>query len=242
MKKSIWDHFNVKVKVKYNGIISLTYPEGFTIEFTENPGLPDIIALYWYIHEYKPQLWDTIVDGGWYHGLTAMFFSKLVGNTGKVIVFEPDEKNFNKLKKNIALNKLTNIIAVNKWLYDKDATLAFNNSGEMFSSLVTDISNIPPENISKIDVVNLGNELERLQIEKVHLIKMDIEGAEIEAIHWLLPYLQSHPTNLAIASYHVLPGSEQSTSIELEKMFQSIWYETYSWWPHHLTTYAHYKK
>ena len=73
----------------------------------------------------KLQKGDVVLEGGAYIGLYAMQISKKVGNTGKVIAVEAIEENFNVLKKNLAVNNITNIIPVNYAIWEKEETLTF---------------------------------------------------------------------------------------------------------------------
>ena len=57
---------------------------------------------------------------GAYWSLYLIIASKSVGLNGKVIAIEADPENFNILNRNIQLNKLTNVIALNYAAYSKE--------------------------------------------------------------------------------------------------------------------------
>ncbi len=59
---------------------------------------------------------QTVVDAGSYLGGFTFYAAKKVGQTGKVIAFEPDPKNFEILKKGVKISNLKNIILINKAL------------------------------------------------------------------------------------------------------------------------------
>ena len=75
-----------------------------------------------------------------------------------------------------------------------------------------------------------------LKIAKVDVIKMDIEGAEIEAIQGAEETLKRNYAYVAIASYHIVNG--KTTSIFLENYLSKIGYKAKSDFPKHLTTYG----
>lgn len=52
---------------------------------------------------------DVVLDVGANVGLHTLLFSKLVGEEGKVVAFEPNELNLQRLKLNISLNSISNI-------------------------------------------------------------------------------------------------------------------------------------
>ena len=58
----------------------------------------------------------------------------------------------------------------------------------------------------EIKVDTLDNILEGLKIDRVNFIKMDIEGAEIEALKGMKETLGNNDVKLAIASYHKVNG------------------------------------
>jgi FkbM family methyltransferase len=162
-----------------------------------------------------------------------LFAAKAVGKTGKVIAFEPDSLNFEKLKRNIALNHLTNVIAISKGVYCKNALLNFDSSHDEAAHVLLDMQAEPN---SRVPVVTLDSELDTLGIQRVDFIKMDIEGAEIEALKGAAKTLKSNSVHLAIASYHILNGEQ--TSSEVERLLISQNYRAMTLFPEHLTTYA----
>jgi len=52
------------------------------------------------------------IDVGAHIGLYSIFASKLVGNEGQVLAIEPSNREFNRLKRNLKLNKTTNTKAL----------------------------------------------------------------------------------------------------------------------------------
>ena len=59
---------------------------------------------------------DVVIDGGAYHGYSSIFFSKLVGENGKVYSFEADSGKIDVLEESIRLNEINNIIIIRKLL------------------------------------------------------------------------------------------------------------------------------
>ena len=94
----------------------------------------------------------------------------------KIIAFEPMSENYNKLLKNIRLNKLNNVSVIKKGLWNKKDK-ADISIGEADSSIFS-----KGDGSEKIGLIDLDSELTRLKIKDVGLLKMDIEGAEIEAL------------------------------------------------------------
>ena len=120
---------------------------------------------------------DTVVDIGANIGLFTLFFSKLVGTTGRVIAFEPDPENFDVLKKNIELNEITNVTLVQKGVSNK------NESVKLYKSNVSGghslIKNEWAKEYTNIQTVTLDD---YFRGEEIDMIKIDAEGFELEVI------------------------------------------------------------
>lgn len=123
------------------------------------------------------QTGDVCVDGGANVGFFTCLMSQLVGKSGLVFACEPAPANIRKLEHNLANNKTSNVRVVKSPLYSshKDMTLhlaphsGYNSlaaSGETVGRMQTVTTTI--------DAVLDG------QVPK--LIKLDIEGAELEAV------------------------------------------------------------
>lgn len=190
-----------------------------------------------YNQKYKLKKGNIVIDAGSYSGLFSIYASKKVGPEGKVIAFEPDPYNYAIIKRNLKLNKIINVILLKKGLFDKDTIVPFDIQG-ISSTIVT--LNGPwkdQKTINKAEVVALDNELKRLKIKTVDFIKMDIEGAEIEAVNGAKQTIKTSPNiHFAIASYHIV--NEKQTREYLEKFFKKLKMKVQTSYPKHLTTYA----
>ncbi|NYB52438.1 MAG: FkbM family methyltransferase [Methanobacteriaceae archaeon] len=186
-----------------------------------------------YLRKYTIKKNDTIIDCGAYQGTFSVLASQQVGEKGLVIAFEPDPANIKKLLHNIKLNNISNIIPVNKGLWNKKTQLNFKKN-DKGSSLIFE-ENMANSTIN-VSVVSLDQELDNLSINNVDFIKADVEGAEIELIKGSKKILLNNKVNLAIASYHQLNG--EKTYIRLEKMLNQLGYDSITEFEEHLTTYA----
>ena len=176
---------------------------------------------------------DTVVDCGAYIGEFTLYAAAAVGRRGTVVAFEPDPAIFKSLEANIALNGFGNIKAVNKGVWRESGELKFvgdNIKGYSFMAAEAD------ENAIKVPVVSLDAELPRLGLGKVDFIKMDVEGAEIEAVKGAEKTLRAGAPSLAIASYHLVDGRKSYAA--LENILASFGYAAETGHPQHLTTYA----
>ncbi|RLE49447.1 MAG: hypothetical protein DRJ33_08240 [Candidatus Methanomethylicota archaeon] len=79
----------------------------------------------------KPK--STVVDMGAGFGYYTVLAAKLVGDGGRVYAFEPEPIRYKFLKRNLKINALTNVIAINKAVSDKSGRASFFVRGEMSS-------------------------------------------------------------------------------------------------------------
>jgi len=187
-----------------------------------------------YTQKYLPKAGDVVFDCGAYCGMCTYYFSKLVGPTGKVYAFEPDEDNYQIVLSNIRKHHLDNVVLVKKGLYSHSTTLAFSNRGSGLSKLAGNQTHLV--NVSSIEVVSLADAYAQFNLTHLDFVKMDIEGTELEVIWGAKEFLKDKNVRFAIASYHYRDGEQ--TYKTLEKIFTEIGYKSETGFPRQLTTWA----
>jgi len=115
---------------------------------------------------------DTFFDVGAYKGYYSLMTSELVGESGKVVAFEPDRKAFDCLLKNIKINKISNIIAKNIALSDFEGRSGFVKAGTIGHLGDSD---------QVVEVKSLDSVVNDLKIIP-DVIKMDVEGVEYSVL------------------------------------------------------------
>ena len=189
-----------------------------------------------YLAKYQLKSGDFVVDGGAFDGFFTFYAAKIVGNKGKVIAFEPDIINYKNLIEQKIKNKFKNVIIINKGLWSEEKILKLSTRSSDDNMEASFFSGVEDNNTIDVPVAKLDDELKKLGIEKVDFIKMDIEGAEIEAVKGAKNLLTNYSINLAIASYHIVNG--EKTCYKLEELLNKLGYKTLTSFPEHLTTYA----
>ncbi len=138
----------------------------------------------YFIDEFKYS--ERFVDCGGFIGDTIKSYYKY--NEGKVISFEPDPKNLQKLNK-IAKNK--DVLVYPMGVFDETKILKFKSSGNG--------GKLCEEGDILVPVTSLDETIYNFRPD---CIKMDIEGAEIEAIKGAKNIIKDFSPNLAISIYH----------------------------------------
>jgi len=125
-------------------------------------------------------------------GMFTVHLAKMLGDKGKVVSIEPERENIALLKKNVELNRLKNVSIVEKGVYSKKGEMTFylDDFGTGGHSLLKNED--AKKEIIKIDTID--NILKSLKIKHVNLIKIDVEGVELEAFKGAKKTLKkSHP-------------------------------------------------
>lgn len=133
------------------------------------------------------------MDCGAYTGDTIEGYVNFSGdNHGKIFAIEADPDNFIKCESFIHQQGYDNVELINCGVWNERGQLSFNSKGDMGSSISKSGDIIVP--IDTIDNL-VGN-------EKISLIKMDIEGAELKALQGAAETIKNNKPALAICVYH----------------------------------------
>lgn len=131
-----------------------------------------------FLHEYILRRGDVVVDAGAGNGEEVRSFSRLVGPEGKVIAVEAHPEAFEELREFCEIHDLRNVELVNAALASQagEARITDLAEPELNSTLDAGGTSIP------VKAVTLDDLARKLGIYKIDLLKMNIEGAEVEAL------------------------------------------------------------
>lgn len=138
-----------------------------------------------------------IIDAGSNIGVSILFFKKMYPNA-RIVGFEPSQKNFSFLEKNINNNHLTQVNVFNKALAareDQEIKLYF--PGTTHGTVIGASEASSDYEVAK--TVSLSNYINHT----VDLLKMDIEGAEYEVFQDLFDNDKLKFVQKIIMEYHV---------------------------------------
>jgi FkbM family methyltransferase len=186
-----------------------TLADGLQFEFSSFPEAPGSVEDYtaWY----RPKAGDTVFDIGANCGISVYQFAQMVGPQGKVIAFEPDPLNSSFLKRNVQRHQLANVTIVEAAVGKTDGTAQFYAEGTMGSGLANVQDDRAREMIS-VPLVSLRTAFARYGVPE--LCKMDIEGAEIEAIEGLGDDLAKLRVQFVIETAHYVDGAFTDARVE----------------------------
>ncbi len=170
-----------------------------------------ILAEKWYAYSTETvREYPTIIDCGANIGLASLYFA-ISSPCAKVLAFEPDPMLFEVLTLNISHNRIDSVEPVNAAIWiDGEQEVPFSADGADGGYV-----DVHADSTDTVRTVCLSSYLEH----PVGLLKLDIEGAEIEVIAHLSASLQN--VKQVIIEYHSVLGQPQRLSELLANLEQS---------------------
>lgn len=168
------------------------------IKKRSEPILPYVVLPQYF---FNPSPWarggynenEILIDCGSFNGDSILdFLNEWNGKYGEIIACEPDPHNFSKLKETISAHNIANVTPLQIGLYSSKKTLHFHSSGDMESAFKED-GEIELQ-VDVIDNIAMGKD--------ISIIKMDIEGSELEALHGAIETIKRCRPLLMISAYH----------------------------------------
>ena len=118
---------------------------------------------------------SVVYDVGGFVGYYTLLASVLVGESGRVVVFEPLPNNLHYLKEHLRLNGIANVTVVEAAVSDKSETLLFKEGPSRA------MGKLAKDGGLQVQAVSLDDLVERGELPEPQYMKVDVEGAEMRA-------------------------------------------------------------
>jgi FkbM family methyltransferase len=146
---------------------------------------------------------DVVLDCGTCWGDTTLFFAHEVGPAGQVIGFEFIPSNLVIARRNLELNphlaRRVRMVEHPLWATG-GLRLHYVDGGP--GSRVSDNAASRNSWDGSVETVTIDETMARLEVPRVNFVKMDIEGAELDALRGGEQTIRRHRPKLAISLYH----------------------------------------
>ena len=188
-------------------VLNRFFPQGPQIFALAAPLTGRRMRLHWQSHKayvfgtYEPAViraiqqhvllgW-TVLDLGAHIGYYTLLLAELVGPEGKVMAFEASPEIFAVLKENVHLNECSNVVLENRAVAASSRRLALRRNDayplSATSSILSGRVAVEVEAVALDQLLGSG-------FDRVAFIKMDVEGAEAEALQGMRELLRrDHP-------------------------------------------------
>src|SRR3984885_4900329 len=161
-----------------------------------------------------------VYDVGAFHGILTLFFAS---RCAQVIAYEPNDKNHARLIENIRLNGLKNV-RVRKLAVGREArsgTLLYDPSmaggGSLDSRAIAPVS-------QRVEITTLDHDIAAASLPAPDLIKIDIEGWELEALEGMRATLDSHHPALFLEMHGETMREKKSKASAIVAFLRSAGY------------------
>ena len=149
------------------------------------------------------------VDAGAHIGRYTLLASKTIGNKGTVLAIEPEPENFKILSQNCRINELHNIRLEQYALGNCNGIIdlfsgldAATNTISKQWHIIIDKHQRDPVRVSSVPLIQLDDLLSIHKISRVHLLKIDVEGAELMVLEGLSGFLEKKAIDAIICEVH----------------------------------------
>ena len=151
---------------------------------------------YWF-QTYRPKVGDVMVDVGAGRGEDLGAFSEAVGDCGRVFAIEAHPDSFDRLNRFKMLNGLANVETVHAAISDQPGEAIITNddaweANDIFAGGAGQGWSVP--------MMTLGEVCRRYGIGTIHFLKMNIEGAERQALSGMVDVIRD-VRNICVACH-----------------------------------------
>lgn len=146
-----------------------------------------------YFDTFSPKEGEVFVNAGAFHGETDIDFAKWTNYTyKKIYAFEPISDDVDICKKSYEENNIERVEMFCKGTWSETGVLSFSVGADLQGR-------VDESGDTKIEVIRIDDAVGN---EKVTFIKMDVEGAELRALHGARETIIRNKPRMAICIYH----------------------------------------
>jgi FkbM family methyltransferase len=138
---------------------------------------------------------STCADVGAHIGINTLRLSRAVGASGRVFTFEPDERNFRLLQRNIESNHASNVTAIQAAVGSRIGKCTLQRHPFNFGD-----HRVKPgdADIGDTTMLTLGDALSDLAPGALSLVKIDVQGFEHEVLRGMHEVIAKNPSLLLV--------------------------------------------
>lgn len=173
----------------------------------------------------------TCIDVGANSGLYACHMGHLSGPSGRVHAFEPEPRSWDRLARNVELNGLADRVVMHrKAVGDTDGTVTFFRHDAQHSGWGSLHRHPKHEGELSVEAIRLDTWMKEIGPEEIHLLKIDVEGSELEVLRGATESLGAGRFRYILTEYNGFWYERLNRSPEaFFDLFESAGYEPAPW-------------
>jgi FkbM family methyltransferase len=210
-----------EAEFEVNGV-KLAAPRRFLSNYIETSYEPELVS--WLQHNLAPGC--VVIDSGAHVGYLSIVMAALVGNSGHVFAIEPALENVNYLIRNMRTNDARNVDIIPVALAEHPGLASFNINGSSDSFGFFEHPNTATVSTRMVPIMSIDSIFSELSLSRLDLIKIDVEGAELEVLAGLAATLERFPRVPMIVEW--FPAIYASRKIRLDALPRQLWELGYS--------------
>jgi FkbM family methyltransferase len=166
---------------------------------------------------------DTVVDGGAHIGYLTLLASRRVGPRGSVHAFEPVSRTFAALEENIRLNGAANVrlnrvaLAARRGEIELEVPIDPEGSGLLAWGATSVVLRRGP--IERAPAIALENYARERGLARIALVKLDLEGAELDALRGMERLLKEARVSYIVCELNTFLADAQGASYDATRSF-----------------------
>jgi FkbM family methyltransferase len=138
---------------------------------------------YWYFHKYAPQVSSIIFDVGAGDGTDTVVFARSVGATGRVFAIEAHPRTARLLRATCRHNQFQNVTIIETAIMSSVGTLTMSDENNHEANHVVRKDKVGNGAVTDVIAATTLDAICRTyEISHIDFLKMNIEGAEVDAI------------------------------------------------------------
>ena len=208
--------FAIKGKVMNSEVIlnvkrkDIKFPISLRVPSSDIPTYKQVFINqdYDFIVETPPKV---IVDAGANIGLASVYFANKYPGA-MIIAIEPEEDNFELLKRNV--EPYRNVIPIHSALWNKNELINLVDPGLGSWGFMTEEASISEKTLGKysrtVKAMTLGKIISDYQLNKIDILKIDIEGAEKEVFEDTSSWIRKVEALIIELHEHMKSGCNRS--------------------------------
>jgi FkbM family methyltransferase len=165
---------------------------------------------------------DIFLDVGANIGDISCIASRFVGVEGSVYAIEPNPKNFAILNENIRINKLENVCPFQVALGGSVSTAYLYKRNKNDSGMDSLIGNKNTNRALRVAVTTIDTLIEERQMPNPSLVKIDVEGYELEVLKGARKLLESQHAPILCIEYVKAMAREKGSAEDIFDFVKSI--------------------